>query len=73
MKHLCDRGWELQQEVSTLWSYADDEKELTGCSPGYRGSLTLQLKEGQAVSAYWIGKQSMVHSCVQEAKQRCHR
>lgn len=32
------------------------KRRLTGCSPGYKGSLTLQLKEGQAVCAYWIGK-----------------
>lgn len=52
MKHLCDQGKELQQEVSTLWSYTDDEKEadwmlsrLQGkpdpSAEGRRGSLRL--------------------------------
>lgn len=49
------------------------KRRLTGCSPGYKGSLTLQLKEGEAVCAYWIGKQRMVHSWVQDVKQRGHR
>lgn len=28
MEHICDQGKELQQEVSMLWSYRDDEKEV---------------------------------------------
>lgn len=27
MKHLCEQGKELQQEVRMLWSYTDEEKE----------------------------------------------
>lgn len=27
MKHLCEQGKELQQEVSMLWSYTDEERE----------------------------------------------
>lgn len=55
MKHLCDQG----KEVRTLWSYTEDGKEADWMFSWIQGSLNLQLKETQAVSAYWIGKQRM--------------
>lgn len=67
MKHLCDQG----KEVRTLWSYTEDGKEADWMFSWIQGSTSSWRRHRQSLL---IGLESRewVHSCVQEAKQRCH-